>query len=104
LYYFFSKERNGRIQAGIALVVILLSFMLAISYLEWAVILICIGAVLSLEMLNSAIEKLCDLVQREYHPIIKIIKDISAAAVLWASMISAMIGTIILLPKILSLL
>jgi diacylglycerol kinase len=52
-------------------------------------------------MLNSALEKLCDLVQPDLHPQIKIIKDVAAAAVLWACLISTAIGALIFLPKIL---
>ena len=100
LCYFFSKERNGRIQAVIALFVVIVSVVLKISAMEWIIIMICIAAVLSLEMVNSSIEKLCDLVHTEYHPVIKTVKDVSAAAVLWVSIISAVVGTIIFLPKI----
>ena len=97
---FFSKEKNGRVQLAIGIVTVILSFMLSISIKEWIAILLCIGLVLSLEMINSALEKLCDLVHPSFHPSVKIIKDISAGAVLWASLISAIIGLLIFLPKI----
>jgi diacylglycerol kinase len=51
-------------------------------------------------MINSAIEKLCNLVHPTYHPAVKVIKDISAGAVLWISVMSSIIGIIIFLPKI----
>jgi diacylglycerol kinase len=54
-------------------------------------------------MINSALEKLCDTVQPTYHPVIKIVKDVSAGAVLFASIISVAIAAIIFLPKIFSL-
>ncbi len=101
LRYFFSYERNGKIQAGIAVIVIITAILLKVSTLEWLILLLCIGAVLSLEAINSALEKLCDLIQPGFHPVIKIIKDISAAAVLISSVISAIVGTIIFLPKLL---
>lgn len=104
LFYFFSGERNGRIQTCIAILIILLSLFLHISAMEWIVVLLCIGIVLSMEMFNSAVEKLCDIIHKDYHPAIKIVKDVSAAAVLWVSIISAVIGIIIFLPKIISLL
>ena len=50
------------------------------------------------EMLNSAIEKLCDVVEPNKHTQIKIVKDISAAAVLLASIFSVVVGIIILGP------
>jgi diacylglycerol kinase len=96
---FFRHERNGRIQLLIAVLVVLLGLLFSISLFEWIILLLCIASVISLEMVNSAIEKLCNLVHPKYHPAVKVIKDISAAAVLWFSMISAIIGIIIFLPK-----
>jgi diacylglycerol kinase len=54
-------------------------------------------------MINSALEHLCNLVQRDYHPLVKKIKDVSAGAVLVASIISVVIGLIIFIPKIFAL-
>jgi diacylglycerol kinase len=68
------------------------------------VLLGCIASVLSFEMINSAIEKICNLVHPTYHPAIKTIKDMAAGAVLFVSVISSIIGAIIFLPKILQLL
>jgi len=104
LAYFFIRERNGRIQGVSALLVTAVAGLLRVSPAEWLVILLCIGAVLSLEMLNSAIEKMCDLVTTDYNPVIKIVKDVAAAAVLFASIISIIIACIIFLPKIFALL
>jgi len=100
LLYFIKHERNGRIQMGATILVLIAAAVLHASSIEWLVILLCIGAVLSLEMLNSAIEKLCDMVHKDYHPTIKIIKDVAAGAVLLASIISVVIACIIFLPKI----
>ncbi len=100
LRYFFLHERNGKIQLGISVIVIALATYFQITTMEWVSILLCTGAVLGLEMMNSAVEKLCDLVHTDYHPVIKIIKDVAAASVLWASIISSVIGCIIFLPKL----
>jgi diacylglycerol kinase len=102
--YFFKTERNGKIQAVVAIAVSLAGFFLHLSSIEWIIVLLCISSVLILEMMNSALEHLCNLVHNEYHPLIKHIKDVSAGAVLIASLISAIIGLIIFIPKILSLL
>ena len=102
LGYFFRHERNGRTQAVLGICAAALAAFLHISSLEWVVVLICIGSVLSLEMLNSGLEKLCDLVQPGFDPIIKIIKDVAAGAVLWTSIISTIIAIIIFLPKIIN--
>jgi len=103
LICFFAQERNGKIQLGAATVVIAFAGYFHVSATEWVVILLCIAAVLCLEMFNSALEKLCDLIQPGYHPIIKIVKDVSAGAVLLASIVSVIIACIIFLPKIFSL-
>ena len=60
--------------------------------------------VLILELINTAIEHLCDIVTKEIHPAIKIIKDVSAAAVLLAAAGSVVTGLIIFTPKIIELL
>lgn len=100
LVVFFRHERNGRIQLVISIIVVILAFVLHVSAADWIILMICIGAVVALEMINSAIEKLCNLVHPKYHPAVKVIKDISAAAVLWVSVFSGIIGVIIFLPKI----
>jgi diacylglycerol kinase len=104
LQYFFKTERNGKIQAGIAIFVVLAGLYVKLSSFEWIITLLCIGTVLALEMANSALEQLCNLVHSEYHPAIKIIKDVAAGAVLLVSIISTAIGLIIFIPKILPLL
>ena len=100
LCHFFRHERNGKIQAAIGICALLLAAFLRITRNEWIAVLLCIGSVLSMEMLNSALEKLCDLVEPAVHPQIKIVKDTAAGAVLWVSMFSAVIGGIIFLPEI----
>ena len=101
---FFFRERNARIQIVIALIAIILGFWLKISSVEWLVLLFFITLVLALEMINSAIEKLCDLVSIDFHPTIKKIKDIAAGAVLLASVFSLIAGIIIFIPRIYQLL
>jgi diacylglycerol kinase len=100
LVIFFRHERNGRIQLAMAVVAVLLSWWLKISAAEWIVVLGCAATVLSFEMINSAIEKICNLVHPKYHPAIKTIKDMAAGAVLFVAMASAVIGAIIFLPRL----
>ena len=104
LQNFFLRERNGKIQLFIACTIVAAAFAFKIARTEWVMILLCIGLVLALEMINSAVEKLCDLVQEDFHPVIKVVKDVSAGGVLWASIISSVIGCIIFIPKIIALL
>jgi len=81
-------------------VVVLVSFLLQISLVEWAVLLVCILVVLALEAVNSALEYLTDLVSPNYHPLAGKAKDMAAGAVLLASIGSVIIGLLLLGPKI----
>jgi len=94
-------DHTMRIHLAIALVVCIAGWFFDISIPEWLVVLLCIGIVLVTEALNSAIEKLCDLVDHHYNSRIKTIKDISAGSVLIAAIISVAAGIIIFLPKLL---
>lgn len=100
---FFRREANGQIQLFIAIMVIVAGFALRVSITEWMILLSCIGVVVSLEMINSAIEKICNHVTPEMHPAIKVIKDVAAGAVLWASIIAAIIGLLIFIPRAIQL-
>ena len=97
---FFSKQRNARIQTVMGLMAIALGFIVSISPYQWLIVLFCIGLVISLEMINSAIEIFCDMVTTDFHPKIKIIKDVAAGAVLVASVISLVIGLFIFIPAL----
>ena len=75
---------------------------LKISTTEWLFIISCSALVLSIELINTAMEFLCDMVSKEIHPSIKIIKDLGAAAVLLIAAGSVIIGIMIFLPKIIA--
>lgn len=100
IFIFFRHDRNGQVQFVAAVITVMLGSWLRITSAEWIVVLLCIAAVFSLEMINTALENLCNLIQPEYHPAIKVIKDISAGAVLLSAVASLIIGIIIFLPKI----
>lgn len=90
-------DRSLRIHYIIALCVIVLFTWLKISVIEWSLILLGIGLIISLEYLNSAIELLCDHVHSEFNTTIKKIKDFGAAAVLISSITVGVMGLLILL-------
>jgi undecaprenol kinase len=96
----FCKEANFRIHVVVLVLVIALGVVLHISTVEWLFVAGCSMLVLSMELVNTAIENICDLILKEYHPLIKIIKDVSAAAVLVSAAGSIATGAIIFLPKI----
>ncbi len=103
LKYAYRNEQNLAVDVGIALMVLIAGFIFKIEKTEWIIIVITIGAVLSLELINTAIEAVVDLVTEEYHPLAKVAKDTSAAAVFVIAIVAVIVGLIIFLPKILEL-
>ncbi|MFF5382273.1 diacylglycerol kinase family protein [Pedobacter suwonensis] len=103
LKLFIVNDHNGRIHLFAAVIAIGLSFYLKLSALEWISILGVISAVIVAEILNAAIEKLADVVSPGFHPKIKIVKDLAAAAVLVAACLALAVGGIIFIPKLLFL-
>lgn len=100
---FFRHERNGKIQLLATIITVIAGVALGVSLQEWMWLLVCIATVLSFEMMNTALEKLCNIIEPRIHPEIKLIKDVAAAAVLMVAIVSATIAVIIFFPKILSL-
>jgi diacylglycerol kinase (ATP) len=98
------KQRNFKIQMAAGLICVILGFAFKINWGEWCIILMCIGAVLTLEMLNTTIELLVDLVSPDFNEKAGRIKDLAAGAVLITSIFSALIGLIIFGKHLLSLL
>ena len=103
LGYALRTQQNFRIHLVILLGVIIAGWGLHVDKTEWMFIIICAMLVLILELINTALEYLCDVVTTELHPGIKIIKDVSAAAVLLGAIGSAVVGMIIFLPKLATL-
>jgi diacylglycerol kinase len=97
------EEHNSRIHIFVAICVLAAGFLLKIKPYEWIAVILCIGFVIALEMINSAIENIADFVSPERHAMIKKIKDLSAGAVFMGAIVSAIIGFIIFLPKIMAL-
>ncbi len=102
--YSYKTQLNFRIHLLGLLGVVVAGFIFQINTTEWLLIIVCSMLVLSLELINTAIEFLCDAVTKEIHPFIKIVKDVSAASVLLAATGSVAIGLVIFVPKILTLL
>lgn len=103
LKYAFKNEVNIRIQFISALIVIIFGFLLSVSTLEWVLLLLMIGFVISSELLNTAVEVMLDYLKPDWHPVAGAIKDLTAGSVLVASVIAAIVGAIILIPKIMEL-
>jgi diacylglycerol kinase len=90
--YTIRTERNMRIHLCFAFYVVLAGFVTKISSVEWAAVLICIGAVTALECLNTAVERLCDELCPQKNEGIKHVKDAAAGAVFCAAAVSALVG------------
>ena len=98
------RERNFLIEIGCAVLVIISIIVLKTSYIENAILVICIGVVLGGEVMNTALEKLSDFVSPSHHAEIGAIKDLMAAGVLIFSLLSRVVGFIILGSHLLPLL
>ena len=103
LKYAYRNEQNLAVDVGMAAIVIILGFILNINKYEWAIVMLTIGLVLSCELINTAIEATVDLVTEEYHPLAKVAKDTSAAAVFVFAIVAVIVGLIIFLPKIINM-
>ncbi len=97
----FRKEIHLKLHAVIAVLIIGLGFFFDITKTDWVIVLLSITLVICLEMVNSALEKLCDFVMPQQNPKIKYIKDVAAGAVLVACLFAVVAGLIVFLPYIL---
>jgi diacylglycerol kinase len=103
LHLLFKDEANAWIHLLAAICVVVSGFVFNIKIYEWIAVVFAIGLVFSLEIINSSIEKIADFVCPERNSQIKKIKDLSAAAVLVGALVAFIIGSLIFIPKILSL-
>jgi len=94
------KERNFKIHMTMAVMVVLAGIVCRISVTEWCICLILFALVMSLEMVNTSIEAVVDLVTEERKPLAKLAKDTAAGAVLISAILAAIIGLIIFIPKV----
>ncbi|MFW5734218.1 MAG: diacylglycerol kinase [Oceanidesulfovibrio sp.] len=97
-------ERNMRIHGAILVFIILVAVLLGVERIELALILAVSALVLCLELANTAVETLADMVSPGQDSRIRIVKDCMAGAVMLAAIFSVAIGVLILLPRIISLL
>jgi len=98
--YAFSQQ-NFFLMFLMAIGTLILGFWLQISYFEWLIIIFLIGSILSLEMLNTVLERTLDFLEPYISDKIRMIKDLIAGAVLIACFTAMILGFIIFFPKIL---
>lgn len=93
-------EKNMRIHYLIALSVILLSLFFDFSRTEFLLLLFAISLVVVAEMVNTALERVVDLITEEYHPLARLVKDVAAGAVLIAAINSMVVGYLLFFDRL----
>jgi diacylglycerol kinase len=99
----FKTEINFRVHFFATIIAVLLGLFLSLSVFEWLWIFLAIALVMSMELINTALEALSDSISLEYNPLIEKAKDAAAAAVLVVSIFALLIGLCIFIPKLLGL-
>lgn len=102
-YKLLSTEHSVMIQFSLGILLTIAGFYFDISKSEWLIQTLCIGLVLSIEGLNTAVEKVADFVHPDYHEKIGFIKDIAAGAVFFAALTAIVVGMIIYVPYLVKL-
>lgn len=102
--YTITTQKNAWIHTLATILVILLSFLLSIDTISFIILLIMIGFVWTAECFNTAIETVVNLASPDYHNLAKTTKDVSAGAVLVASLTAAVVGFLILGPPLMQVL
>jgi len=98
--YLLKNEQNFLFHLLAGFVVVIAGLVLGLSVIKMCVLLTVIGIMLSLEALNTGIERTIDLITEEEHPIAKVAKDVSAAAVFLFAVISVIIGVLLFFEPI----
>lgn len=101
IVYGFRTQRNFRIHVAVCALAIGLSVFLRLETVEISIIAITSGLVLTLELVNTAIESIVDLtVKQSYHELAKIAKDCAAGAVLVSALVALLVAATLLLPPL----
>ncbi|WP_184547478.1 diacylglycerol kinase family protein [Mucilaginibacter sp. FT3.2] len=103
LRYATATQPNFRIHLVLAVIAVILGFLLQISFAEWQWIMLAIAFVLIMELLNTAVETLTDLVSPGYNEKAGLVKDACAGAVVIAALFALITGIVIFLPKLILL-
>lgn len=93
-----TTEHSVMVQTSLGVILTIIGFAVGISQTEWLFQTFAIGLVLSIEGLNTAIEKIADFIHPDYHEKIGFIKDIAAGSVFFAAITAIIIGLIIYVP------
>lgn len=102
--HFYKYERSAILHLVVAVVIILGSLSLDMTAVEWLFMIFILLTMLAIELLNTAIEAICDLVSPEYNKLVKVAKDSASAATFAISVALVIAIVIIYVPKVITLL
>lgn len=97
----FRTQKNFKIHLVLAFLVLILAWWLEIEPVRFLILILAIVFGLTIEMANTAFEKVVDLMTEEYHPHAKIAKDVAAGMMLMTAIGLAVIGILVLVPALL---
>ncbi len=103
LVYAYGNEQSLWLHGLGTILAIILGIIFKISFIKWAILIISLMIVLSVELLNTAIEAAVDLVTKEFHPLAKIAKDCGGAATFVATIVLLVIAGFIFIPELVAL-
>ncbi len=98
LGFVLRTQHNAWIHLAATVAVIATGIYVGLSFFDWRWIVLAIGLVWVAEIVNTAFEHLCDVVQPEFHGSVKAAKDVAAGAVLVAAFVAVMIALLVFLP------
>lgn len=103
LSYAFLSQRNFRLQLGLGFLSLVFAYILGFSRIEYLILLVSICLVLAGELINTVFESFMDFKTEEFHPKVKIAKDLSAGFVLLISIFVTLIGVFLFGPHIIKI-
>jgi diacylglycerol kinase len=103
IWHTLKTQRNAQIHVGIGALILILGLGLDLTLTEWAILVLTCGFVIATEMLNTATESVMDFLTTDYHPHVKIVKDVAAGAVLVSAITAVVVGLLVLGPKVFGL-
>ena len=96
----FKNERNFRIEVYFSIFVLIALFVFRANLLQSAIVVMMIFLVLMIELMNTAIERVVDILKPRKHPYARVIKDVSAAMVLVLTIGASIVGILVFVPLI----
>jgi diacylglycerol kinase (ATP) len=100
LGFMLRTQHNAWIHLAVTIIVVIAGFVVNLSEADWRWVVLAIAFVWVAEIVNTAFEHLCDVVQPEFHVSVKAAKDVAAGAVLVAAIAAAIIGVLVFLPHL----